>query len=73
MAGGGRIQPPRRRQLGCRFEQACDDQGQRQIAPALRRAARQHGVERDAARRAERGQHVAVRQRADDFHRLCGG
>jgi hypothetical protein len=52
---------------------AGDDQGQRQIAAALRRAARQHGVERDAARGAERGQHMAVRQRADDFHRLSGG
>ena len=35
--------------------------------------ARQHGIERDAACGAERGQHVAVRQRADDFHRLSGG
>ena len=40
---------------------------------ALRRAARQHGVERDAAGSAERSQHMAVRQRADDFHRLHGG
>ena len=73
MAGGGGIQHPRGRQLGRRLEQAGDDQGQRQIAAALRRAARQHGVERDAARGAERGEHVAVRQRADDFHRLGGG
>ena len=73
MAGGGGIQHPRGRQLGRRLEQARDDQGQRQIAPALRRPARQHGVERDAARGAERGEHVAVRQRADDFHRLGGG
>ena len=64
---------PRGRQLGCRLDQACDDQSQRQIATALRSPPRQHGVERDAARRAERGEHVAVRQRADDFHRLCGG
>ena len=73
MAGGGRVQHPCSRQLGCRFEQACDNQGQRQIAPALRRPARQHGVERDAARGAERGQHVAMRQRADNFHRFAGG
>jgi hypothetical protein len=39
----------------------------------LRRPAWQHGVERDAACGAERGEHVAVRQRADDFHRLDGG
>jgi hypothetical protein len=32
-----------------------------------------HGIERDAARRAQRGEHVAVRQRTDDFHRLSGG
>jgi hypothetical protein len=73
MAGGGRIQHPRGRQLGRRFEQTGNDQGQRQIAAALRRAAGQHRVERNAARRAERGEHVAVRQRADDFHRLRGG
>ena len=73
MAGGDGIQHPRGRQLGCRLEQAGDDQGQRQIAAALRRAARQQRVERDAARRAERGEHVAVRQCADDFHRLGGG
>ena len=64
---------PRRRQLGRRLEQAGDDQGQRQIAAALRRPARQHGIERDAARGAQRGEHVPVRQRADDFHRLSGG
>ena len=56
-----------------RLEQARNDQGQRQIAPALRRPAGQHCVERDAARSAERGEHVAVRQGADDFHRLGGG
>jgi hypothetical protein len=39
----------------------------------LRRPARQHGVERDAARGAERRHHVAVRQRADDFDRRRGG
>ena len=73
MAGGGGIQHPRGRQLGRRLEQAGDDQSQRQIAAALRRPARQHGVERDAARGAQRGEHVAMRQRADDFHRLGGG
>ena len=72
LAVGG-IQHPRGRQLGGRLEQARDNQGQRQIAASLRRAARQHRVERDAARRAERGEHMAVRQRADDFHRLRGG
>jgi hypothetical protein len=45
----------------------------RASARSRRRAARQDGVERDAARGAERGQHVAMRQRADDFHRLGGG
>ena len=73
MAGGGGIQHPRGRQLGRRLEQARDNQGQRQIAPALRRAARQHRVERDAACGAQRGEHMAVRQRADDFHRRSGG
>ena len=73
MAGGGGIQHPRGRQLGRRLEQARDDQGQRQIASALRHPAGQQRVERDAARGAERGEHVAVRQRADDFHRLSGG
>ena len=73
MAGRRGVQHPRGRQLGCRLDQACDDQGQRQIATALRRPPRQHRVQRDAARRAERGEHVAVRQRADDFHRLGGG
>src|SRR5882724_4406753 len=73
MAGGGGIQHSRRRQLGRGLEQARDDQGQRQIAPALRRSAGQHGVERNAARGAERGQHVAVWQRTDNFHRLGGG
>ena len=48
--------------LAARLEQAGDDQGQRQIAAA----ARQHGVERDAPRGAERREHVTVRQRADD-------
>jgi hypothetical protein len=56
-----------------RSEQAGNNQGQRQIAAALRRAARQHSVERNVARSAERGEHVAVRQRADDFHRFGGG
>ena len=73
MAGGGGIQHSRGRQLGGRLQQAGDDQGQRKIAAALRRAARQQRVERDAARRAERGEHVAVRQCADDFDRLGGG
>src|SRR6516162_987603 len=73
MAGGGGIQHPRSRQLSRGLEQARDDQGQRQIASALRRPARQHGVERDASRGAERGEHVAVRQRADDFHCRGGG
>jgi hypothetical protein len=44
MAGGGGIQHPRGRQLSCRLEQPRYDQGQRQIAAALRRAARQHPV-----------------------------
>ena len=48
---GGRIQHPRGCQLGFRIEQPGDDQGQRQIAAALRRAARQHSVERDPAAR----------------------
>jgi len=73
MAGSGGVQHSRGRQLGRRLEQTGDDQGQRQIAPALRRPARQQCVERDAARGAERGQHVAVWQRADNFHRLGGG
>ena len=73
MAGRGGVQHSRGRQLGRRLEQARDDQGERQIAPALRRPTRQHGVERDAAGGAERGEHVAVRQRADDFHRRSGG
>jgi hypothetical protein len=73
MAGGRGVQHSRGRQLGRRLEQARDDQGERQIAPALRRPTRQHGVERDAAGGAERGEHVAVRQRADDFHRRSGG
>ncbi len=73
MAGGGGVQHPRGRQLGGRLDQAGDDQRQRQIAAALRRAPRQHRVERDAACGAERGEHVAVRQRADDFHRFSGG
>ena len=47
--------------VGRRLEQAGDDQSQRQIAAALRRPARQHRVERDAARGAERGEHVAMR------------
>jgi len=63
----------RSRQLGRRLEQSRDDQGQRQIAAALRRPQRQHRVERDAARGAERGEHVAVRQRAHDLHRRGGG
>ena len=50
MAGGGGIQHPRRRQLGCRLEQPRDDQGQRQIAAALRPPARQQRVEGDVAR-----------------------
>ena len=73
MAGGGGVQHPRGRQLGRRLEQAGDDQGQCQIAPPLRRAARQQRVERDVARGAQCGEHMAVRQRADDFHRLGGG
>jgi hypothetical protein len=73
MAGGGGIQHPRGRQLGRWLEQAGNDQGQRQIAPALRRPARQHGIERDAARGAQCGEHVAVRQRANDFHCLSSG
>ena len=73
MGGGGGIQHPRGRQLGCRLEQTGDDQGQRKIAAALRRAARQQRVEREAARRAQCGEHMAVRQCADDFHRLGGG
>jgi hypothetical protein len=36
MAGGGRVQHPRGRQLGRRLEQARDDQGQRQIAPRVK-------------------------------------
>ena len=73
MAGGYGVQHPRGRQLGRRLEQARNDQGQRQIAAALRRPARQQRVEPDAARGAERGEHMAVRQRADDFHCLSGG
>ena len=67
MAGSGGVQHSRGRQLGRRLEQTRDDQRQRQIPPPLRRAARQHRVER-APR-----EHMAVRQRADDFHRLRGG
>jgi hypothetical protein len=44
-----------------RLEQARDDQGQRQIPPALRRPTGQQGVDRDAARGAQCGEHVAVR------------
>ena len=55
MAGSGGIQHPRGRQLGRWLEQARDDQSQRQIPPALRRPAGQHGIERDAARGAQRG------------------
>jgi len=73
MAGRGGVQHSRRCQLGRRLEQARDDQGERQIAPALRPPARQQRVEGDAAGGAERGEHMAVRQRADDFHRRSGG
>jgi hypothetical protein len=61
MAGGGGIEHPRGRQLGRRLEQARDDQGQRQIPSALRRPTGQQGVDRDAARGAQCGEHVAVR------------
>src|SRR5439155_1427295 len=47
MASSGGVQHPSGRQLGRWLEQARDDQRQRQIAPALRRPARQQRVERD--------------------------
>ena len=70
MAGGGGIQHPRGGQLGRRVEQAGDDQGQCQITSALRRAAGQQGIELDPACGAERGEHVAMRQSADDLQAL---
>jgi hypothetical protein len=72
MARRGRIKHPRGRQFGRGIEHSGDDQRQRQIAPPLPRAARQQRIQFDAARGGQRGEHVAVRQRAGDLHRIRG-
>jgi hypothetical protein len=54
-------------QLGRRIEQPGDDQRQGQIASGLRGAARQQLIETDAPGDAQRGQDVAMRQRAADL------
>ena len=73
ITGGGGIQHPRGGQLGRRVEQAGDDQGECQIASALRRAAGQQDLELDPARGAERGEHVAVGKSTDDLNGVGGG
>ena len=67
MTGGLCIQHARGCQFGRRIEQPGDDQRQCQVTAALRGSARQQIVEADAPGGGQRGEHVAVRQRAADF------
>jgi hypothetical protein len=63
-AGGG--------QLGGRFEQAGDDQGQRHITTTLRPVPRQQAIEPDAAGGFQCCHNMAMRQRLLDRHPLTG-
>jgi hypothetical protein len=67
------IEHPRGGELGGRIEQPGDDQGERKIATTLRRAAGQEFIERDLPGCAERGEHMAVRQRPGNLNGLAGG
>ena len=73
IAGGGGIQHPRGGQLRRRVEQAGDDQRKCQITSALRRAARQQGIEFDPACGTERGEDVAMGKSAEDLNGVGRG
>lgn len=73
MNGGAAIQHPRGGELGRRFDQPGDDQRQREIAPPLWCAPRQQPIEVDPSGGAQGGDHVAMRQCADDLDGLAGG
>ena len=71
MAGGGGVEHPGGSQLGRRIEQPGNDQRQRQVAPALRGTAWQQIVQTDAPGDGERGQDVAMWERAADFEAVA--
>ena len=69
VARRGRVEGTGGGQLGRRLEHPRHDQRQGQLAPALA-AARQQPVQSDPPRRAERREHMAVGQRAQDLQPL---
>ena len=65
-AGGG--------EFGRWIEQVGDDQGEHEIAAALRRAAGEQAIQADTPRGGERGKDMAMRRGAADFEpALAGG
>ena len=72
LAVGG-VKHARGGQFRRRIEQPGNDQGESEITPASRRATRQQVIEADAAGGGERGENVAVRQRAADFEAALAG
>ena len=74
MAGRGGIEHARGGEFGGGIEQPGDDQGENEIAPALRSATGEQDIEADAAGGGQRGEDMAMRQGAADFEpALAGG
>src|SRR5450759_5596396 len=74
MAGRGGVEHARGGEFCRRIEQAGDDQGENDIAAALGRTAGQQAIEADMAGGGQRGEDMAMRERAADFEpALAGG
>ena len=72
VAGARRVERTGGCQLGGRIEQAGDDQGQGQLAAALRALTRQQSVELEPSCGSQGGQNVAMGKRAFDLDSLTG-
>src|ERR1019366_4300546 len=73
MAGRGGVEHARGGEFGRRIEQPGDDQGENEIAPALRRAAGEQAIKADTAGGGQRGEDMTMRQGAADFEPTLAG
>src|ERR1019366_7110418 len=73
MAGRGGVEHARGGEFGRRIEQAGDDQRENEIAAALGRTAGEQAIEADTAGGGQRGEDMAMRERAADFETALPG
>lgn len=73
MAGGGGVEHPGRCQFGGPIEELGDDEAKRPVTMALRCPARQQVLQAGAPGDGQRGQDMAMRERAADLEIVVAG